>query len=252
MLTFISWVFFLRPKVFIIENVPGLLSHNKGLTYKYIIQLLKKNNLYHIESKLINMADFGVPQNRRRVYILGTLKLLNTTIFPLPEVNERLVLSDVLAKTPISEGAKYSSTKLELFKKIPEGGCWVNLPTQLQKEYLGKSFYSSGVKRGILRRLSMNKPSLTLLCSPSQKQTERCHPIKNRPLTIREYARIQTFSDCYVFKGSRTSQYRQIGNAVPPKFSYKLGVHLVNKLQLNQKYTRKLYSLSGENNINSL
>lgn len=245
LLTFISWVFFLRPKVFIIENVPGLLSHNKGLTYKYIIQLLKKNNLYHIESKLLNMADFGVPQKRRRVYIIGTLKLLNITIFPLPEVNERLVLSDVLEKTPVSEGVKYSLTKLELFKKIPEGGCWVNLPVYLQKEYLGKSFYSSGGKRGILRRLSMNKPSLTLLCSPTQKQTERCHPTKNRPLTIREYARIQTFSDSYVFKGSLTSQYRQIGNAVPPKFSYRLGVHLVNKLQSNQKYTRKLYSLSG-------
>jgi DNA (cytosine-5)-methyltransferase 1 len=103
----------------------------------------------------------------------------------------------------------------------------------LQKNYLGKSFYSRGGRRGILRRLSMDEPSLTLLCSPSQKQTERCHPLEDRPLTIREYARIQTFDDSYIFKGSVTSQYKQIGNAVPPKFSYKLGLHLRNKLQGN-------------------
>jgi site-specific DNA-cytosine methylase len=102
-----------------------------------------------------------------------------------------------------------------------------------QKDYLGKSYYSGGGKRGVLRRLSMNEPSLTLLCSPTQKQTERCHPIETRPLTIREYARIQTFPDDYKFVGSISSQYKQIGNAVPVRMAYKLGKSIIKFLKLN-------------------
>ena len=86
-----------------------------------------------------------------------------------------------------------------MFKLIPQGGCWINLPEDIQKNYLGKSYLSGGGKRGILYRLSMEKPSLTLLCTPSQKQTERCHPIEERPLRISEYARIQSFDDDFDF-----------------------------------------------------
>ena len=74
----------------------------------------------------------------------------------------------------------------------------------------------------------MTEPSLTLLCSPSQKQTERCHPIKTRPLKIREYARIQTFDDDYEFVGSISSQYKQIGNAVPVELARRVGITLFN------------------------
>ena len=93
------------------------------------------------------------------------------------------------------------------------------------------SFNSKGGKRGILRRLSMNEPSLTLLCTPSQKQTERCHPLEIRPLTIREYARIQTFPDDYIFTGSLTSQYKQIGNAVPVELANRIGLAIKKALQ---------------------
>ena len=113
---------------------------------------------------------------------------------------------------------------------IPQGGCWVNLPETLQRDYLGNSYNSGGGKRGILYRLSMEKPSLTLLCTPSQKQTERCHPLEERPLTMREYARIQTFDDSYEFIGSLTSQYKQIGNAVPVELARYMGVSLMNLL----------------------
>ena len=145
--------------------------------------------------------------------------------FPKKE-NEFKYLKDILLDVPESECIKYSKEKLELFKMIPPGGCWINLPEDLQKKYLGKSYYSGGGKRGILRRLSMDEPSLTLLCSPTQKQTERCHPIEDRPLTIREYARIQTFSDDYKFYGSISSQYKQIGNAVPVELVKKIGEQL--------------------------
>lgn len=118
---------------------------------------------------------------------------------------------------------------------IPQGGCWIDLPKDKQKEYLGKSYKSGGGKRGILRRLSLTEPSLTILCSPTQKQTERCHPTKTRPLTIRETARIQTFSDKYEFVGSIASQYKQIGNAVPVKLAYKLGKSIIKCLDKCKK-----------------
>ena len=100
----------------------------------------------------------------------------------------------------------------------------------LQKEYLGNSYNSGGGKRGILYRLSMEKPCLTLLCTPSQKQTERCHPLEEIPLTIREYARIQTFTDDYIFIGSMSSQYKQIGNAVPVNLATYIGRSLIEIL----------------------
>ena len=79
----------------------------------------------------------------------------------------------------------------------------------------------------------MDKPSLTLLCTPSQKQTERCHPLEERPLTVREYARIQSFPDDYEFSGSINSQYKQIGNAVPVELARHMGESLIRFLELN-------------------
>ena len=118
---------------------------------------------------------------------------------------------------------------------IPQGGCWKNLPIEIQKSYLGNSFFSGGGKTGILHRLSMNKPCQTLLCTPSQKQTERCHPLYERPLTIREYARIQTFDDDYIFTGSISSQYKQIGNAVPVNMAKSIGQSIMNFIYNDKK-----------------
>lgn len=77
------------------------------------------------------------------------------------------------------------------------------------------------------RRLSLDEPSLTLTCAPAQKQTERCHPTETRPLTVREYARIQTFPDEWKFAGTLGSQYKQIGNAVPVNLAYAIGRSLI-------------------------
>ena len=85
------------------------------------------------------------------------------------------------------------------------------------------------------RRLSYDEPSLTLTCSPAQKQTERCHPEETRPLTVREYARIQTFPDDWEFIGSMTNQYKQIGNAVPVNLSYAVVRSLVRLLNIIEK-----------------
>jgi DNA (cytosine-5)-methyltransferase 1 len=231
MIKFIDMIYKIKPKIFMIENVKGLITHNSGETIKEIIKLLDKDGIYNIEYKLLNSANYSVPQKRERVFIIGTLKSQNIN-FKFPDVNETpVLLKNVLYNVPASSGAKYNEEKINLFKLIPQGGCWINLPEDKQKTYLGNSFYSGGGKRGILYRLSMEKPSLTLLCTPSQKQTERCHPLEERPLTIREYARIQTFDDNYEFIGGLASQYKQIGNAVPVELARQIGINLIKALQ---------------------
>ena len=129
---------------------------------------------------------------------------------------------------------------------VPEGGYWRDLPIKDQKEFMGRSFYLGGGKTGMARRLSWSEPSLTLTCSPAQKQTERCHPSKTRPLTIREYARIQTFPDSWEFLGSETSQYKQIGNAVPVNLGYYIGRTLISMLSGEPDRNVKFQPLTNE------
>jgi len=231
MIKFIEILNLVKPKIFMIENVKGLITHDNGNTINKIIDSMNENKLYNISYRCLDASKYGIPQKRERVFIVGVLKNMNRS-FEFPnEISTKKVLKDVLFNIPHSDGAKYNEYKKKLFKMIPQGGCWVNLPDNLQKEYLGNSYNSGGGKRGILYRLSMEKPSLTLLCTPSQKQTERCHPLEERPLTIREYARIQTFDDSYNFIGSLNSQYKQIGNAVPVELAKHMGNSLMCVLE---------------------
>lgn len=215
MFQFVNLVDSVTPKVFIIENVKGLVTHNKGETLKIILNEFDNLKKYNIYYKVLNSNDYNVPQNRHRLFIIGVHTSINKKFeFPIRQ-KYKPVLKDVLHNCPSSDGYEYKKDKYELMKLVPQDGCWVDLPVGKQKAYLGKSYYSSGGKRGILKRLAMNKPSLTLLTNPSQKQTERCHPLETRPLQILEYARIQTFPDGYKFSGSKAQIYKQIGNAVP-------------------------------------
>ncbi len=230
MFKFIDILHQIKPKVFMIENVKGLLTHDGGKTIEIIINSLNTRGEYNISYKCLDSSKYNVPQKRERVFIIGILKCIKKE-FKFPNEGKHIkVLKDVLQNVPLSLGTQYPIEKQRLFKMIPQGGCWVNLPENLQRDYLGNSYNSGGGKRGILYRLSMEKPSLTLLCSPSQKQTERCHPLEERPLTIREYARIQTFDDDYEFVGSVSSQYKQIGNAVPVELARQLGMEIINVL----------------------
>lgn len=216
----------INPKIFVIENVKGLLSHNNGETFKMILQHLNPDNHYNIQYKILNAKDYEIPQKRERIFIVGVRLDIETSFeFPKPKTN-KLYLRDILIDVPESEGAVYTGRKLEIMNMIPAGGCWINLPLDIQKEYLGGAFNSGGGKRGMARRLSMDEQCLTLTTSPAQKQTERCHPIETRPLSVREYARIQTFDDNFIFCGSMAQKYKQIGNAVPVKLAYYMGKQL--------------------------
>lgn len=217
-----------KPKVFVVENVKGLVSHEGGATLRKIIEDFSSSEKYIIKFKVLNAMNYEVPQKRERIIIVGVRKDIGKDYsFPLP-VEKRLVLKDVLVDCPESSGYKYPEKKLKIMRLIPQGGCWIDLPETIQKEYMGKSLKSGGGKRGIARRLSMNEPSLTLTTSPCQKQTERCHPTETRPLTVREYARIQTFPDSYSFSGSMAQQYKQIGNAVPVMLAYHIALSVLN------------------------
>jgi DNA (cytosine-5)-methyltransferase 1 len=131
---------------------------------------------------------------------------------------------------PNSIGQQYPKRKKEIMDMVPMGGNWNNLPLEIQKEYLKGSFGLGGGKTGIARRLSLDEPSLTLTCAPAMKQTERCHPIETRPLNVREYARIQTFPDDWLFCGKMDAQYKQIGNAVPVNLAAAIGCAIIRLL----------------------
>lgn len=192
-----------------------------------------------VEPRILKAVQYKVPQKRERLILIGIRKDLSRDVeFKWPSPYHRiLTVKDAFCKgelyncdVPKSPGQEYPKRKKEIMELVPMGGYWRDLPIKIQKEYMKKSFYLSGGKTGMARRLSLDEPSLTLTCAPAQNQTERCHPIETRPLTVREYARIQTFPDNWIFCGSTTSQYKQIGNAVPVNFAYAIGRSLIRLL----------------------
>ncbi len=242
-----------QPKVFIGENVKGLFKHDKGKTLDTIKAVIKEIGYTLIEPQILKAIYYKVPQKRERLFLVAVRNDLAEHIdeFKFPEkYNQILTLNDTFKKgllyntdVPNSEGVAYPKRKKEIMEQVPEGGYWRDLSDDLQREYMGGSYFLGGGKTGLARRLAMDKPSLTLVCSPAMKQTERCHPIETRPLTIRESARIQTFPDDWIFQGAKGEQYKQIGNAVPVNLAYAMGISLVNFLNkvesLNQQEKRK-------------
>ncbi|TQC54555.1 DNA cytosine methyltransferase [Mycoplasmopsis cynos] len=222
----------LQPKMFLFENVKGLLSHNKGKTLETILTIFKEQG-YYAQYKVLNAANYGVAQKRERLIIVGIRNdLKDKIIFKFPKEHKyKLNLRDILVNVPKSEGAKYSKDKEKLFQLVPPGGYWKDIPEKYAKEYMKSCWYMTGGKTGILRKLSLDEPSLTILTTPQMKQTDRCHPVENRPFTIRESARIQSFPDEWEFFGSMANKYKQIGNAVPCNLAYEIGKEIIKSLK---------------------
>ena len=223
----------IRPKMFLFENVRGLISHNHGNTLSIILQAFEMLG-YTAQYKVLNACYYGVAQKRERLVIVGIRNDLVGKIsfsYPIPD-EKYTTLQEALKDCPISEGQSFSENKRKVMELVPPGGCWVNLPEHIAKKYMGKSYYSGGGRRGIARRIAWDEPCLTLTTSPSQKQTERCHPDETRPFTVREYARIQSFPDSWIFKGTLSAQYKQIGNAVPVEMARRIGIEIVKALSI--------------------
>ena len=221
-----------QPKMFLFENVKGLLSHDKGRTFATIRETFQQLG-YFTEYRVLNACFYGVGQKRERLILVGIRNDLTKQLcFVYPEAEaDPTVLRDVLQDCPKSEGQLFSEKKRQVMELVPPGGCWVDLPENIAKAYMGKSYYSGGGRRGMARRISWDEPCLTLMTSPSQKQTERCHPDETRPFTVREYARIQSFPDDWIFCGTVSEQYRQIGNAVPVELARRIGLSVMDTLE---------------------
>lgn len=222
----------LQPKMFIFENVKGLLTHDNGKTYETITNIFSDTG-YTIQKKVLNAWDFDVAQKRERLITIGIRNdLLNKCHFDFPkEHTYKPVLRDVLKDVPQSEGTQYSEKKRKIYELVPPGGYWRDIDPVIAKDYMKSCWNMEGGRTGILRRLSMDEPSLAVLTSPGQKQTDRCHPVEARPFTIRENARFQSFPDEWEFCGSVGQQYKQVGNAVPVNLAYEIALEIKKTLE---------------------
>lgn len=226
-----------NPPICVGENVRGLLSHEGGKTLEGMISILNEIGYNVVPVQVLKAINYNVPQKRERLILVGVRKDI-TIDYNYPKPNKKIYnLSDALkkgelysSKVPKSEGVKYPERKKEVLDLVPPKGYWRDLPIDIQKEFMGGSFFLGGGKTGMARRIGWDEPCLTLTCSPAQKQTERCHPDETRPFTVREYARIQTFPDKWKFDGSIAQQYKQIGNAVPVNLGKEVGYSIVDFL----------------------
>ncbi|XWK86303.1 MAG: DNA cytosine methyltransferase [Phormidium sp.] len=259
---FIRIVKEVQPRFFLMENVRGLLSapirhrpinqrgknhptlepdEMSGAALKVVLTEMKELG-YSVVYNLLEAADYGVPQNRERVIFIGSRDDESVT-FPLAKYCQNgkslpkwRTLRDALTGLidPELEFIAYSESRLKYLKLLKEGQNWRDLPKELIKEAMGGAYDSGGGKVGFYRRLSWDKPSPTVTTSPHQKATDMCHPVELRPLSVRECAKIQTFPDDWIFHGSVTSKYKQIGNAVPVLLAKEIGSYLFDLIQGNK------------------
>ncbi|MDA3939438.1 MAG: DNA (cytosine-5-)-methyltransferase [Spirochaetia bacterium] len=244
-----------NPKICIGENVRGLLNHDNGKTLSGMISVLDELGYNVIPPKVLKAIHYNVPQKRERLVLVAVRKDIRTE-YHYPYPNRKIfTIEDALKKgslynsdVPDSPGQIYPKRKKEILDMIPPGGYWRDLPINIQKEYMLKSFYLGGGKTGMARRISWDEPSLTLTCAPAQKQTERCHPDETRPFKVREYARIQTFPDDWEFSGSVSQQYKQIGNAVPVNLAKEIAysvIDFLNRYYKEEESPKLIHELCG-------
>jgi DNA (cytosine-5)-methyltransferase 1 len=229
-----------KPDWFIFENVSGLVETGKGFFLKKAIEHFEKAG-FHCVYWVLNSVDFGVPQKRKRLFIVGSrhgiipekplpsqkkIITVQEAISDLPNLRNGAALNWMPYKTkPMTEYTKImrnEATKspnhlitknsplvLERYKHIPQGGNWGSIPQELMGNYKD----CSRCHTGIYHRLHASEPSVVL---GNYRKNMLIHPTQNRGLSVREAARLQSFPDWYEFKGSIGFQQQQVGNAVPP------------------------------------
>ena len=250
---FIRMIDYIRPRFFIMENVKGIISaplkhvsvverdendpeQRLGTVLDVILAEFEKLG-YKTVYGLLDAVNYGVPQFRERFVLIGSRD--NENIFlPVPThfhmhqnkeyqwQTVRSAIEDLEADK--GECAAFSEERLKFLKMIPAGGNWRDLPKDVIPIAMGGAYKSGGGKVGFYRRLSYDQPSPTVVTSPVQKATMMCHPTQDRPLSVKEYARIQQFPDNWIFTGTTASKYRQIGNAVPIGLAEAIGMAVLS------------------------
>ena len=228
----------LKPKMFLFENVKGLLTHDHGKTFETILNVFKDEG-YLVDYKIMNAWEHGVPQKRERLIVVGLRNdLFIDYSYKTPKIRDfKPLLKDIkLDVNPSKEECvRYSKNKEKIISLVPAGGNWRSIDQNIAKDYMKSCFYSGGGRTGILRRFSLDEPCLTVLTSPCMKQTDRCHPLEIRPFSYRENARIQGFPDDWMFYGNLASKYKQVGNAVPVSLSFDIGKAIIDTLKRIKK-----------------
>lgn len=245
---FIRMIDYIKPRFFVMENVKGLMSaplkhlpmserdendpeQKLGTVLDVVLSEFKKLG-YKTVYGVLDAVNYGVPQFRERFVLIGSrdhedIFLPIPTHFQTHQNKEYRwsVLNDVIRDLEFDCGecAAFSEERMNYLKLVPEGGNWRDLPKEVVEAAMGGAYTSGGGKVGFYRRLSYSQPSPTLVTSPVQKATMMCHPTQNRPLSVREYARIQQFPDDWIFSGPLAAQYRQVGNAVPVGLATAIG-----------------------------
>lgn len=245
---FIRMIDYIRPRFFVMENVKGIMSaplkhvplaerdekdpeQRLGTVLDVILSEFNKLG-YKTVYGVLDAVNYGVPQFRERFVLIGSRD--NEDIFlPIPThfqmhqnqeyqwQSVRSVIEDL--EFDSDECATLSDERLKFLKMVPQGGNWRDLPEDIIPIAMGGAYTSGGGKVGFYRRLSYDQPSPTVVTSPVQKATMMCHPTQNRPLSVKEYARIQQFPDNWIFTGTTAAKYRQIGNAVPVGLAEAIG-----------------------------
>ena len=246
-----------KPRFFVMENVRGMLSaaikhrplnkrgsdfpplskeEEPGSAFRVIRSEFEERLGYQISFGLVDAANYGVPQHRVRLIVIGSRdhELVSADVAPMLEsqtVDSTVPLRTVLdgLNGTAHDHLNYSPDRHDIMKLVPPGKNWrwfrdnPDYGIEFTKKIMGGAWSSGGGKVGFFRRLDPDKPSPTLPTSPIQKSTALCHPWEDRPLSVQEYAAIQTFPPEFVFAGSVYSKYKQIGNAVPVRLGQVIG-----------------------------
>lgn len=250
---FIRMIDYIRPRFFVMENVKGIMSsplkhvplteknekdpeQKLGTVLEVILAEFKKLG-YKTVYGVLDAVNYGVPQFRERFVLIGS-RDYEDIFLPYPTHFQKhqnknyrwRTIGDVIKdlEDDDSECATLSSDRKRYLQMVPEGGNWKDLPEEIIPEAMGGAYKSGGGKVGFYRRLAYNQPAPTITTSPGQKATMLCHPVKDRTLTVKEYARIQEFPDDWKFIGNTAAKYRQIGNAVPVGLAEAIGRAIVS------------------------
>ncbi|WP_304103398.1 DNA cytosine methyltransferase [Methanobrevibacter ruminantium] len=272
---FIRFVRLLKPKAFVMENVPQILTKDKGHVKEVMMDVMGDLG-YNVNVKVLVASDYGVPQRRRRAFFIGICKELNQTFdFDFIEKKPIVTVGDAISDlysfdnefksltvddeldldvNPLSEYQKLmrkdSDSKIhnhnirypkDIVQKrmeyVPEGGNWQDVPDELW-DTIRNNRHSSAY-----RRLNSQDVSVTI----DTGHMNYFHPKYNRVPTVRESARIQSFPDDFIFTGGQGAQFRQVGNAVPPLLSCQIAKTLkaylngdVDKLKINTTSNKTL------------
>lgn len=193
-----------QPEVFVLENVPQILTAGKG---QFLREIKEELHMYHIEASVLTASNYEVPQTRRRAILIGSKN--GIIKHPLPTVSKEKTVGDGFEGIHNDlynqlDRIKHSEIVLKRIKSVPSGGNIKNIPEHIRPK---------GSHSNVYKRLELDKPSITIA---HVRKAMIIHPTENRVLSVREAARLQSFPDDFVFHSGLASKFQQVANAVPP------------------------------------